>query len=80
MTDSTEAPAYRHPQVYHTMRGLMLSGGRGSAGPVVAAPPVAAPPVAARPVSLPGVARQAEPAHDDAAGLYELRRYSEPND
>ena len=75
MTDSTEAPAYRHPQVYHTMRGLMLSGGRGSAGPVVAAPPVAA-----RPVSLPGVARQAEPAHDDAAGLYELRRYSEPND
>jgi hypothetical protein len=73
MTDSTEAPAYRHPQVYHTMRGLMLSGGRGPAGPVVAALPA---PV----VSLPGIVEQAEPGHDDAAGLYELRRYSEPND
>jgi hypothetical protein len=73
MTDSTEAPAYRHPQVYHTMRGLMLSGGRGSAGPVAAALPA---PV----VSLPRLVEEPEPAHDDAAALYERRRYSEPND
>ena len=70
MTDSTKTPAYRHPQVYHTMRGSMLSGGRGFARPVVAAPPA----------SLPGIVKEVEPAHDDAAGLYELRRYSEPND
>jgi hypothetical protein len=73
MTDSTEAPAYRHPQVYHTMRGLMLSSGRGPAGPVLAALPAPA-------ALLPSIVVEAEPAHDDAAGLYELRRYSEPND
>ena len=69
MTESAKTPAYRHPQVYHTMRGLMLSGGRGSADPVAAAP-----------TSAPTAAKEIEPAHDDAAGLYELRRYSEPND
>ena len=51
------------------MRGLMLSGGRGSADAVVAALP-----------SAPAAAKEVEPAHDDAAGLYERRRYSEPND
>jgi len=73
MTDTIAAPAYRHPQVYHTKRGTMLSGGRGSGSPVVAALPAPA-------SSLPSLVQEAEPAHDDAAGLYELRRYSEPND
>jgi len=69
MTDPAESPAYRHPQVYHTMRGSMLSSGRGFAGPVAAAL-----------LSEPAAVKETEAAHDDAAGLYELRRYSEPND
>ena len=51
------------------MRGSMLSGGRGYAGPVAAAL-----------LPAPTAVKEADAAHDDAAGLYELRRYSEPND
>ena len=66
MIDPDEAPAYRHPQVYHTMRGSMLSGGRR----IIDAIPSAAP------TALPA----AEAAQDDAVPLFERRRYSEPND
>lgn len=66
MTDSDEAPAHRHTQVYHTMRGSMLSGGRR----IIDAIPAAAP------IPLPA----AEAAQDDAVPLFERRRYSEPND
>ncbi|MGH8252609.1 MAG: hypothetical protein ACRES2_01130 [Steroidobacteraceae bacterium] len=79
MTDPADAPAYRHPQVYHTMRGLALSGGRGAADPASAVAQASA--TAAGSESLRVQSQiEHEPAHDDSAGLYELRRYSEPND
>jgi len=83
MTDSAGQPPYRHPVVYRTARGLALSEGREATGVVRAALP---PPV--RVSESHRVQRGAElevidaddTGRDDAAGLYDVRRYSEPND
>ena len=83
MTEPGDPPAYRHPVVYRTVRGLALSGSREVGGGVRTALP---PPLRSS-VTL-RVQRGADldvidvdgTDHDDAAGLYDVRRYSEPND
>lgn len=84
MTDAADPPAYRHPVVYRTVRGLTLSGGREAAGLVRAALPP--PPLRAsetlrvqRGADL-DVIDVVDTGDDEAAGLYDVRRYSEPND
>ncbi len=74
--------AYRHRTVYRTVRGQVLSGGREGAaaerGGTAMRPPL-------RVSEKYQVRRGAGlvdpvPAHDDAAGVYDAVRYSEPND
>ena len=96
MTDSADQRAYRHPVVYRTVRGLALSGGRQAGGAfrgALQAPTRIAGLVRAQRAVDPDLpdadggadaaratTADAASAYDDAAGLYELRRYSEPND
>lgn len=94
MIDPADQPAYRHPVVYRTVRGLRLSGGREAAGTVHSAlqPPLrASETVRVRrgtdtdtidAGATPGTVsvQNESTVQDDSAGLYELRRYSEPND
>ncbi len=81
-----DGPAFRHRTVYRTARGLTLSGGRAgvAAGGSDAGsghgnlPPlrVSATYPVRRGVSLP----EPDLAADDAAGVFDAARYSEPND
>jgi hypothetical protein len=88
MTDPADPPPLRHAAVYRTVRGLALSGSRAlpaSARPAGIAAPAAPLRVSAvvhvRPASeLAAPVAALVPEPDDAAGLYDVRRYSEPND
>jgi len=93
MTDPADPPPFRHPAVYRTVRGLALSGsralpdsGRHSGNPALAAPLRVSAVLRVRPASelaapvAPAVSARVEPEPDDSAGLYDARRYSEPND
>ena len=86
MSNCDDSPAlesaYRHPTVYRTVRGLALSGGRAgvASGPNAAGtlPPLRS---SEKYQVRRGVGRvDPAPAHDDAAGLFDAVRYSEPND
>ena len=86
MTDPARHTPYRHPVVYRTARGAALSDGRAAAGAMRAALPPVPVPV---PVSEAFRVQRAAEAdvidvddtgRDDAAGLYDVRRYREPND
>jgi hypothetical protein len=79
MTDPSDPPPFRHPAVYRTVRGLALSGSRTL--PAAGSHSGNSPPDAPLRVSAVLRARPArEPEPDDAVGLYDARRYSEPND
>ncbi|HVN99793.1 MAG TPA: hypothetical protein VMT49_07115 [Steroidobacteraceae bacterium] len=84
MTDPAAQAPYRHPVVYRTVRGAALSGGRAAPGIVRAAlPPPPGPVGETFPVQRAGAADVIDveaTGRDDAAGLYDARRYSEPND
>lgn len=89
MTEAVDPSAFRHATVYRTVRGLTLSGGREAGGAVraVAQPPVRISEIVRVQrgtdldlVDTDDTAPDAAPVQDDSAGLYELRRYSEPND
>lgn len=76
------ASAYRHRTVYRTVRGVVLSGGREGAaserGGTAMGPPL-------RASEKYQVRRGAglvnpDPALDDASGVFDAARYSEPND
>ena len=93
MTEPADPPPFRHPAVYRTVRGIALSGSRtlpgaarlaGNTAP--AAPLRVSAVLRVRPASAlaapaaPATSVRAEPEIDDAAALYDARRYSEPND
>ena len=76
-----DVPAYRHRTVYRTVRGLALSGSReGAAGSssADARPPVRVSEIyqARRAISRVAPDR----VQDDATGVFDAVRYSEPND
>lgn len=79
---ATAANAYRHPTVYRTVRGQTLSGGRAG---VATEPNTAGMPPPLRISEKYQVRRGAglvdpDPEHNDAAGVFDAVRYSEPND
>jgi hypothetical protein len=92
MTDLADPPPLRHVAVYRTVRGLALSGSRAQpatglrgANSAPVAPPLRVSAVLrVRPAAelaatvVPVV--PVVPEADEAAGLYDVRRYSEPND
>jgi len=93
MTDPADRSAFRHPAVYRTVRGLALSGsralpatGRHSGNPALAAPLRIGTVLQVRPASelavpyAPAFSARSERESDDSAGVYDARRYSEPND
>ncbi|MDE2219307.1 MAG: DUF305 domain-containing protein, partial [Gammaproteobacteria bacterium] len=71
---SADPSPYRHSVVYRTARGAALSGGR-------ALTLLVAPAAPGRIALVPDAeAGRDESGADDAAGVYDARRYSEPND
>ena len=93
MTEPAEPP-FRHAAVYRTARGSALSDNRSrhavlpGGQAVLAAPLRVSALLRARPIdefaaaddTSPDDAGRDDTGRDDAAGVYDARRYSEPND